>query len=46
MDKQALIKALETMPDEATICLDGGYVNLLEAEDVIYDPDQNIIIIS
>lgn len=46
MNKQEFIAAIEDMPDEATIFLDGGFINLIEADSVNYDPDQNIIVIA
>lgn len=45
MDKKALIKAIENMPDDAGIFIDAGIFNLMEANDVNYDSDQNIIVI-
>lgn len=33
------------MPDDAGIFIDGGFFNLVEANDVNYDPDQDIIVI-
>ena len=46
MNKQEFIKAIEDMPDEATMLLDSGFINLIEADSVNYDPDQNIIVIA
>ena len=46
MNKKEFIEAIEDMPDEATIFLDGGFINLIEADSVNYDPDQNIIVIA
>lgn len=34
------------MPDEANIFIDAGFFNLIEAENINYDSDQNIIVIS
>lgn len=45
MDKKALIKAIENMPDEAGVFIDAGFFNLIEVNNVKYDSDQNIIVI-
>lgn len=45
MDKKALIKAIEQMPDDAGIFIDGNFFNLVEVDSVNYDKDQNIIVI-
>ena len=45
MNKQELIEALESMPDEALICMDCGFMNLIEVSSVKYDPSQNIIVV-
>lgn len=39
MNKREFIDAIEDMPDEATIFLDGDFINLIEADSVNYDPD-------
>ena len=46
MDKKAFIKAIENMPDDAGIFIDGNFYNLVEVNDVNYDQDQNIIVIA
>ena len=45
MDLKAFIKAIENMPDDAGIFIDGNFFNLVEVNDVNYDQDQNIIVI-
>lgn len=45
MTKAEFIEAAKDMPDEATIFIDGGFINLIEISDVNYDSDQNIIVI-
>lgn len=45
MTKQELLEALESMPDEAIICMDCGFINLIEACNIKYNSSQNIIII-
>lgn len=45
MNKQELIEILESMPEEAVLFMDGGFMNLIEVQNVKYDSDQNIIVI-
>jgi len=45
MSKQELLEALESMPDDAVLFVDGGFYNLVEVSNVKYDPSQNIIVI-
>lgn len=46
MTKQEFIEQIENMPDEANIFIEVGFINLIEADSVNYDSDQNIIVIS
>lgn len=46
MTKQEFIEQIENMPDEANIFIEAGYINLIEADSVNYDSDQNIIVIN
>ena len=47
MTAKELKEALANVPDDAEVCIDDNYsVTLIDADDTVYDEDNNIFIIN